>query len=145
MAAGFVNVDATGITGVTVMVAVTGAAPAFVAVNEGILPVPLAARPMDVVLLIQLKAVPATVEVKFTAKVAALLHIVWLAGWATFGVGITSTVAVVVGPTQPLAVGVMVKVTVIGLTVVLVSVPLILPEPLAAIPVTVTVLSLVQV
>ena len=53
--------------------------------------------------------------------------------------------AVVVGPTQPLAVGVMVKVTVIGALVVLVKVPLIgLPEPLAGIPVTVASLSLVQ-
>ena len=47
-------------------------------------------------------------------------------------------------PGQPLAVGVMVKVTVTGAKVVLVSVPLILPEPLAAIPVTVALLSLVQ-
>lgn len=39
----------------------------------------------------------------------------------------------------------MVKVTVIGANVVLVRVPLIFPGPLAAIPVTDTVLSLVQV
>jgi len=43
-----------------------------------------------------------------------------------------------------LAVGVIVKVTVNGALVVLVNVPLILPEPLAAIPVTVAVLFLVQ-
>ena len=53
--------------------------------------------------------------------------------------------AVVVGPTQPLAVGVIVNVTVIGAKVVLVNVPLISPDPLAAMPVTVPVLSLVQV
>ena len=53
--------------------------------------------------------------------------------------------AVVVVPGQPLAVGVIVKVTVIGAAVVLVSVPLIFPLPLAAIPVTVPVLSLVHV
>ena len=47
-------------------------------------------------------------------------------------------------PGQPLAVGVIVNVTVIGALVVLVKVPLILPDPLAAIPVTVAVLSLVQ-
>jgi hypothetical protein len=41
-------------------------------------------------------------------------------------------------------VGVMVNFTVTGALVVLVSVPLIFPEPLAAIPVTVDVLSLVQ-
>ena len=60
------------------------------------------------------------------------------------GVGFTNTVAVIGAPTQPLAVGVIVNVTVTGAAVVLVSVPLILPEPLAAIPVTDTVLSLVQ-
>jgi hypothetical protein len=40
--------------GVTVTVAITGAFPALVAVNEGILPVPEAANPMDVVELLQL-------------------------------------------------------------------------------------------
>ena len=47
-------------------------------------------------------------------------------------------------PGHPLAVGVMVNVTVTGALVVLVNEPLILPEPLAAMPVTVPVLSLVQ-
>jgi hypothetical protein len=68
------------------------------------------------------------------------------AGVATaFGVGFTSTVAVIGKPGQPLADGVIVKVTVTGAFVVLVNVPLMFPEPLAAIPVTVTVLFLVQV
>jgi len=72
-------------------------------------------------------------------------HIVWVAGVATAsGVGFTSTVASIGTPGQPLAVGVMVKVTRIGAKVVLVSVPLISPLPLAAIPVTVAKLSLVQ-
>ena len=63
-----------------------------------------------------------------------------------FGVGLTKTVAVVVDPTQPLAVGVMVKVTVTGANVVFVKEPaIVLPEPLAAIPVVVALLSLVQV
>ena len=74
------------------------------------------------------------------------MHTTWSATAFTTGVGLTSTVAVVVGPTQPLAVGVMVKVTVIGALVVLVSGPLIgVPAPLAAIPTTVATLSLVQV
>ena len=38
--------------GVTVIVAVTGDVPALVAVNEGMLPVPLAPRPMLVLLLV---------------------------------------------------------------------------------------------
>ena len=37
----------------TFIVAVTGAIPLFVAVNAGILPVPLAANPMDGVLFVQ--------------------------------------------------------------------------------------------
>ena len=40
--------------GVTVIVAVTGEVPSFNAVNDAILPVPLAARPIDVVLFVQL-------------------------------------------------------------------------------------------
>ena len=47
-------------------------------------------------------------------------------------------------PGQPLAVGVIVNVTSTGALVVFVNVPLIFPLPLAAIPVTATVLSLVQ-
>ena len=62
-----------------------------------------------------------------------------------FGVGFTSTVAVIGVPGQLFAVGVIVNVTVTGALVVLVNEPLILPEPLAAMPVTVPVLSLVQV
>ena len=81
---------------------------------------------------------------KLIAAVFAPLHIVWFATGSTVGIGLTTTVAVIAAPVQPLAVGVMVNVTVTGAVVVLVSVPLISPEPLAAIPVTATVLSLVQ-
>ena len=78
--------------------------------------------------------------------IADALQIDWALGVATaFGVGLTNTVAVLVGPGQPLAVGVMVNVTVIGTAVILVSVPLILPTPLPGIPVTPAVLSLVHV
>ena len=61
------------------------------------------------------------------------------------GEGFTWTVAVIGVPVQPLAVGVMVNVTVTAAVVVLVSAPVILPDPLAAIPVTEVVLFLVQV
>ena len=83
---------------------------------------------------------------KVTAVVGALLHTTWLGTVLTVAVGLTTTVAVVAGPAQLLAVGVIIKVTVTEAVVVLVSVPLIgVPAPLAAIPVTATVLSLVQV
>jgi len=73
-------------------------------------------------------------------------QIAWDEGVAmAFGVGLTSTVAVIGVPGHPLAVGVIVKVTVIGANVVLVRFPLIFPLPLAAMPVTVAVLFLVQV
>lgn len=61
-------------TGVTVMVDVTGAPVVFEALNEGIFPVPLAAKPMDVLLFVQLKLVPGTLPLKLIAEVAALLH-----------------------------------------------------------------------
>ena len=72
-------------------------------------------------------------------------QMVCAAGVATaFGVGLTSTVAVIGVPVQPLAEGVTVNVTVCGVVVVFVSVPEILPLPLAAMPVTFAVLFRVQ-
>ena len=55
-----------------------------------------------------------------------------------------TTVAVIAAPGQPFAVGMIVNVTVTGELVVLVSEPKILPLPEAAMPVTVAILSLVQ-
>lgn len=60
------------------------------------------------------------------------------------GLGFTTTVAVMVAVPQVLGLGVMVKVTVTGTDPVLVRAPLMLPDPVAAIPVAVTVLFLVQ-
>jgi hypothetical protein len=59
--------------GVTVIVATTFVIPAFVAVKEGMLPVPLPARPMDGVLLTHAKVVPPTgPEIGIAAVVAPL-------------------------------------------------------------------------
>jgi len=88
------------VDGVTVTVATTGAFVALVATNEGILPVPLAAKPMLGVLFVQLKIVPATLPVKFTGNVLVLLQFTWLPGWFTSGVGLTVTVAVIGVPVQ---------------------------------------------
>jgi hypothetical protein len=131
-------------TGVTVIVAVTGALVVLTAVNTGILPVPVAAKPILGVLLVQLKVVPATVPVKVTADVAPPLHITWLTGWFTDGVGYIVSIAIIDGPLQPLMLGVIVNVTITGVFTVVVKVPEILPVPLAAIPVAATTLSLVQ-
>ena len=112
-----------------------------------ILPAPLAAIPVTVAALslVQLNTVPATLPVSTMVVIGLAEQIVCDDGVATaFGTGFTTTVAVIGVPPQALAVGVIVKVTVTGAVVVLVSVPDILPDPLAAIPVTATVLSLVQ-
>ena len=60
------------------------------------------------------------------------------------GRGFTNMVAVTAVPAHPPDMAVMVNVTVTGAVPVLVSVPLILPVPLAAMPVAEAVLSLVQ-
>ena len=110
-------------------------------------PLPLAAIPVTVPVLslVQLKVVPATFPESTIVVIAPVEQIVCEAGVATaFGVGLTSTVAVIGVPGQLLAVGVIVNVTVIGALVVLVKLPLMFPLPLAAIPVTEAVLFLVQ-
>ena len=80
-------------------------------------------------------------------QIPVVLFKVIFAGQVIVGTALTITVAVIGAPTQPVAVmvGVIVNVTVCGTVVILVSVPLISPVPLAAIPVTFAVLSLVQV
>ena len=89
---------------------------------------------------------PLTLPLNDIGVMLAPEQIVWLFGVDTAsGVGFTSTVAVIGAPVQPLALGVMVKVTSIGAKVVLVNVPLISPTPLEAKPVMVAVASRVQV
>jgi hypothetical protein len=60
--------------GVTVIVATTLVVPALVAVKDGIFPVPLAASPMDGVLLTHAKVVPATGPVSVTSDVVEPLQ-----------------------------------------------------------------------
>lgn len=118
--------------------------PVLVAVKLGILPVPLAARPIDVLLLVQLYTVPATAPVKFTGAVAAPLHTTCGCTAFTVGTGFTVMVKVCGVPVQvppPLVyVGVTVIVPVIGAAVVLVAVKFRLPVPLAAKPMAVLLL-----
>lgn len=122
--------------GVTVIVATTGAAVALVAVKLAMFPVPDAARPMLVVLLVQLYTVPAAVPVKVMAAVGLALHTAWLATALTVGTGFTVIVKVMAGPVQPLAVGVTVMVATTGTPVTFVAVKLaILPVPAAARPI----------
>lgn len=60
--------------GVTVIVAVTGLAPVFTAVNAGISPLPPGDRPMLVFVFVQAKAVPLTEPAKTTVVVFEPLH-----------------------------------------------------------------------
>jgi len=60
--------------GVTVIVAVTGVLVKLMAVNAGIFPLPDAAKPIDVLLFVQLKVVPLTAPEKATRFVEAPLH-----------------------------------------------------------------------
>ena len=73
--------------------------------------------------------------VKFTASVAAPLHLVWSAGLFTIGAGLTVMVKDSGVPGQPLIVGVTSIVALIGAVVTLVAVnEAIFPVPLAANP-----------
>jgi len=130
-----------------VMVKVTVIGAAVVFVNAPVmLPDPLAAMPVTpaVLFLVQLKVVPPTLLLNTTGAMVDPEQIVCVNGVAEVtGAGFTNTVAVIGPPVQLL--GVMVNVTVTGDAVVLVNAPVILPVPLAGIPVTEAVLFLVQV
>ena len=80
--------------GVTTMVAITGQVPLLTAVNEAMFPVPEAARPMLVVLLVQAYVVvpPVLVVSYVTVVVEPALQTTWLAGWFTWPSGFTVTV-----------------------------------------------------
>jgi hypothetical protein len=89
--------------------------------------------------------VPGTLPVNAIGVIENPEHMICDVGFATaFGVGFINTVAVMVVPGHPFAVGVIVKVTVTGAFVVLVKIPLMLPLPLDGRPVTVPELSRVQ-
>ena len=129
--------------GVTVIVEMTGAAVLLIPVNEGILPVPLAANPIEGSLFVQLYEVLVTVPVKLIAEVVEALHISWSFGCATSGTGLTVIAKVFAGPLQPLTSGVTVMLDVTGTAVLLMAVKDgIGPFPEAASPV--DVLSFVQ-
>jgi len=75
---------------VALIVATIGLVPVFTAVNEAILPVPLAASPMPGVSLVQVKVL--AVPVKLTAAVVLAFTTVWLA--IVFTVGNAFTIPV---------------------------------------------------
>ena len=126
--------------GVTVMVVDWGVVPVFVAVKEGILPDPAAAKPMEVFELIQLYTVPGTFPEKFTPEVEAWWHKTWFATGSAVGTGLTMMVKEVVVPVQVapelVADGVITMVAVTGALVIFVAVnDAISPEPEAGSPI----------
>jgi hypothetical protein len=129
----FVNV------GVTTMVPVIIVFVAFVPVNE-IFPVPEAARPMLVLLLVQeyVDDPPEVVVVKFTVAVLPA-QTVWFPGLLTCPVGLIYMIKLFVGPEQLVPPFVYVGVTTIvpdmGEVPALVAVNEMFPEPLAAKPI----------
>ena len=98
------------------MLAMTATAPPFTAAKAAMLPLPLAASPIDASLLVQLYTVPATAPVKFTAVVLAPLHTTWSAGSTTVGVGLTVIVKLSAVPLHPPNTGVTVIVATTGAT-----------------------------
>ena len=74
-----------------VIVAVIGPEVTFVAVNTGTVfgPVPLAARPIAVLLLVQEKVVPATGPDRLVAGTEAPLQYTWLVTGVTVAAGFT--------------------------------------------------------
>lgn len=122
--------------GVTVIVAITGVVPVFVAGKEGIFPVPLAARPIDGVSLVHAKVEPATGLTMVIAGVVAPLQCVLLLIGFTVDVGYTENIKALSVPVHPFAVGV------IAITALTVAVPVLVamnegmdPVPLAARPI----------
>ena len=133
--------------GVMVKVTVIGAEVVLVSAPKILLPEPNAAIPVTVTVLLRVhvKGVPITGPDSVMVVIRVSEQMVCVAGVATaVGVGLTNTVAVIAAPGQLFAVSMIVKVTVTGALVVLVSEPEIFPLPEAAMPVTATALSLVQ-
>lgn len=124
--------------GVTVIVATTGDIPVFVAVKAGILPVPLATNPIEGVLLVHEKVVPAEEPLKVIAFCRAALQSIELLTVFTVASGLTVIVNVFAGPEQPLSEGVTVIVAVKTVVPILLRVKgFIFPVPAANNPIAV--------
>lgn len=88
--------------GVTLIVAIIGEVPVFSAVNEGILPVPEAAKPIETLLLVQAYVFvpPEFVDPKVIAAIVLPLQTSMLVGFVTFAFGLTVIVKVLGEPAQ---------------------------------------------
>jgi hypothetical protein len=130
--------------GVTVTVPVIALDVAFVVVKEGVLVLPLAARPMPVFEFVHVNVAPVGLLTKVLAGAVTPGQKLRFASATTVGIGFTVIVYVLGVPTHPARVGVIVIVPVIALPVPLVAVNEgVLVLPLAARPI--AVLEFVQV
>ena len=121
--------------GVTVIFAVCGVDPLFVAGKFKMLPVPVAARPMLVLSFVHENIAPA-VPLKLTSVLLMPLQTTWLLTALTVGVGSTVMVNDVVGPLQGPADGVTTTVATTGAAPVFTAVNgAMLPVPFAAKPI----------
>ena len=123
-------------TGIMLIVAVTGILLVLTAVNGMIFPLPLAGKPIEMLLFVQLKFVLLSVPEKLIKLVPAPLHKTRFGGCTTLGVGLTVMVNVCAAPGQPAADGVTVIVAVTGAEPVLIAANAgIFPLPDAAKPI----------
>ena len=82
------------------MVAVTGAVPAFTAANDGRSPVPPAPRPIAAFVFVHVNTVPGTVPENVVPATVAPAHTVWFCTTATVGMGLTVSTRVSGLPVQ---------------------------------------------
>ena len=95
----------------------------FVAVNEGTLPEPPVAKPIEPLVFVQVYVAPATpLPTVLTAAIVVPAVTVWLEATVTVGIGLIVYVYVIGVPEQPLALGVTVIVAEIAALVVFVAV-----------------------
>jgi len=89
------------IDGVTVMVATIFSLPLLMAVNDGTFPVPLAGKPMAGLELVQLNVTPPGVVMKLVIGTIPPSFTIVSVRTVKVGIGLTSTVNVVVVPHCP--------------------------------------------
>ena len=124
------------------MVATDVENPLPVAVKAGILPEPLACKPIKGAVFVQVNVVPLTGPLNAMALVTIPLHNDWFGGCTTLGVGFTVIVNDWGKPAQPIAEGVtVIAATSATLVVLIARKAAIFPEPLAGKPMEVLLLA----
>ena len=108
--------------GVTTIVPDIAAAPEFVAVKEAMFPVPEAAKPIVLLLLVQVKLPPVGTLTNAVAGIKVPLQKVAFDGTETVGIGFTVMVKVICGPVHIPSLAVTEIVAVIGVEPVFVEV-----------------------